>query len=132
MLRGGEHRGGTERGSLETGDGRRRQRVSDGWILPIAFISPPPAVVARHANTGCERPADARPEHLLAGDVLLLLDECRVAARAHAHVLRVDDPPSDVVVPVHSIPAKEDGDPPAAFPRAAPEDVPHRLPRPPP
>src|SRR5260370_28517800 len=68
MLRGREHRGGAERGSLETGDGRRRQRVPDGWILPIAFISPPPAVVARHANTGCERPADARPEHLLAGE----------------------------------------------------------------
>src|SRR5258708_22435377 len=117
MLRGREHRGRAERGSLETRDGRRGQRVPDGWILSEALIGPPPAVIARHADTGCERPADARSQHLLAGDVLLLLDECRVAARAHADVVRGDEPARDVVVPLPHLEALDDGDHPAAFQR---------------
>src|SRR5260370_4919618 len=127
MLRGGEHRGRDQRCSLETGDSRRRERVPDGWILSIAFVGPPPPVVARHANTGCERPADARSQHLLAGDVLLLLDEGRVAARAHTDVVRGNGRAWGVGVPVDSVEAIEGGGPQAALPRETLEVFDHRL-----
>lgn len=79
-------------------------------ILAETLVGAAPPVVPWYAHARCEGPVDAGTQHLLAGHVLDLLHQGRVAAGAEADVVREEDGALDVGVPVYGVDAVDEWD----------------------
>ncbi len=79
-------------------------------VLAEGLVRAAPAVVARDADAGGERPLGSGRPGLLGGDVRHIAHELRVAGGAEPDVVREDGGAVHVAVAVHGVDAVEEGD----------------------
>ena len=96
--------------SLEPADRRGAKRLGELGVLAEALVGAAPPLVAGDRDARGEGPADSRAGQLQGRDPAGLLDERRVARRPQADVVREDDRPVHVVVPVNRVDPVDDRD----------------------
>ena len=81
----------------------------DLWLLRIALVCPPPAIVADDGERGGKGPVDAGSRSLDRGDVADLAHQVAVAGGAESDIVREERGARDVVVAVDGIGAPDHG-----------------------